>query len=656
MPDYHDRLDLDTRLSNRNVIAIFHRALGYLWPQRRLLGARFVLVTLIFAIGLPLPWFLKIVVDHGVLQMPIQDVDAMLYPFFMVPFLQAIAHASPLDITLYTLMTLALVFALVGYSGNTLLEANLAEGADVATQSENKVSAGMSSAHGLIGLIDLSVAIRLSQRITHDVRLALFGNMSRLPLTTLHQQRSGDAMFRVMHDTPSIAGMCHALTVNPYTMVFSVSLNLWVLAMVYGNTAPELVWVGLSAVVITLLLTSPLANWMRNTSQASRSSGSATTDDLEEGLKNVAAIQSLGGSQQEREKFKDASKESFKQSLILLLVRNVVLWIAENIHLLFQTIGFWIIFNGIIDGHLTLGDTPVIIRMYSLLYETSMQFGQIWIEQQDNAAAARRVFFMMDHDAERSLGTDEDISKPGTTSGIRFDDVSFSYPDGRQVLSNISFGANPGETIAIAGATGAGKSTLAYMIPKFVQPSSGQVLIDDIDIARVSTAELRRDVAYVFQEHQLLTDTVAANLRIANPEASLEDMREACRQAGALDFIEAMPEGFEARIGRGGGTLSVGQKQRLSIARALLREASILILDEPTAALDPETEASLLNALDAADNEKIVIVIAHRLSTIRHADRILFLQDGRIVEEGTHEELTARDDGHYRKFVELANA
>ena len=239
MTNYHDRLDLDPRLSNRKAIAIFGRSLLYLGPQRPLLTIRLALVTLIFIIGLPLPWFLKIVVDHGVMQLPVQD--ALLYPFFMGPFLQAIASVSPLDITFYSLAVLALVFGLVGYSGNTVLESNLAEGADVATQSENKVSAGMSSAHGLIGLLDLSVAIRLSQRITHDVRLALFGNMSRLPLTTLQQQRSGDALFRVLHDTPSIAGICHALIVNPYAMVFSVTLNLWVLFMVYGNTAPDLV-------------------------------------------------------------------------------------------------------------------------------------------------------------------------------------------------------------------------------------------------------------------------------------------------------------------------------------------------------------------------------------------------------------------------------
>ena len=651
MTNYHDRLDLDPRLSNRKAIAIFGRSLLYLWPQRLLLTIRLALVTLIFVIGLPLPWFLKIVVDHGVMQLPVQS--ALLYPFFMDPFLQATANISPLDITFYALVTLALIFGLVGYSGNTVLESNLAEGADVATQSENKVSSGMSSAHGLIGLLDLSVAIRLSQRITHHVRLALFGNMSRLPLTTLQQQRSGDAIFRVLHDTPSIAGICHALTVNPYAMVFSVTLNLWVLFMVYGNTAPELVWVGLSAVLITLFLTSPLANWVRAASQASRSSGSATTNDLEEGLKNVAAIQSLGGAQQEQAKFRDSSKESFKQSLILLLAKSIVIWIADNIHLLFQTLGFWIIFKGIIDGHLTLGDTPVIIRMYSLLYETSMQFGQVWIEQQDNAAAARRVFFMMDRKTEKPEGPYTDIPNPGTATGVRFDNVSFSYPDGRIALNNVSFHARPGETIAIAGATGAGKTTLAYMIPKFVRPSSGRVLIDDTDTTNLSTEQLRQRVAYVFQEHQLLTDTVAANLRIANPNATLEDLTVACQKAGALEFITAMPGGFESRIELGGGTLSTGQKQRLSIARALLRRASILILDEPTAALDPATEASLLKAIDETDNN-IVIVIAHRPSTVRHADRILFLHDGEIVEEGTHEELMTHTDGHYRRSVEFA--
>ena len=653
MTSYHDRIDIRTDIDNRETLSILGRSLYWLWPQGKLLGTRLFLVVLVFVVGLPLPWFLKIVVDHGVQQLPIQD--EMLYPFFMDPLLNFLSVHSPLDITLYTLLLLAFIFLLVGYSGNTYLEANLAEGADVATQSENKVSAGFSSAHGLLGFLDLSVAIRLSQKITHEVRAALFSKMSRFHLVALQQQRSGDAMFRVMHDTPAIAGICHALTVNPFTMVISVALNLWVLWMVYGSTAPELVWLGFTAIIITLILTSPLAKWMRTASQASRSSGSATLDDLEEGLKQVSAIQSLGGVKQEQGKFRNASRESFKQSLVLVSVKNVVIWVADNIHLIFQTLGFWIIFNGIIDGTLTLGDTPVILRMYSLLYETSLQFGQIWIEQQDNAAAARRVLFMLDHEAEDRIEGNEKRLNLGSREGIQFKDVSFTYPDGRQALKAISFHALPKETIAIVGTTGAGKTTLASMIPRFIDPSSGSIIIDGIDIVDITKSQLRQEIAYVFQEHQLLSDTVEANLRIGNPSASIDELKIACEQAGALTFIEGMPHGFNSLIERGGGTLSTGQKQRISIARALLRRASILVLDEPTAALDPETESSLVKAINESDNN-ITIIIAHRLSTIRHADRILFLEQGEIVEEGKHEDLMELPNGRYQKFVHLASS
>ena len=177
------------------------------------------------------------------------------------------------------------------------------------------------------------------------------------------------------------------------------------------------------------------------------------------------------------------------------------------------------------------------------------------------------------------------------------------------------------------------------MIPKFLQPGDGRITLNGVDVAELDTAALRRNVAYVFQEHQLLTDTVAANLRIANPGADLAEMESVCRLAGALDFVQAMPDGFATRIGRGGGTLSTGQKQRLSIARGLLRRAPILILDEPTAALDPETERALLDSLSASRQDRLTIVIAHRLSTIERADRIVYLDRGRVVETGTHAEL-----------------
>ncbi|MCY4059396.1 MAG: ATP-binding cassette domain-containing protein, partial [Gammaproteobacteria bacterium] len=264
-------------------------------------------------------------------------------------------------------------------------------------------------------------------------------------------------------------------------------------------------------------------------------------------------------------------------------------------------------------------------------------------------------FFSMDHQAEQAA-----TSRPATTPipgsdrlSLRFEGVGFRYPDGRRALAGVSFEARAGQTLAIVGPSGAGKTTLAQMIPKFLQPTEGRITLNGVDLAELDTAALRRDVAYVFQEHQLLTDTVAANLRIAKPDATAAEMESACRVAGALDFVRAMPEGFESRIGRGGGALSTGQKQRLSIARGLLRRAPILILDEPTAALDPETERALLDALSASGQDRLTIVIAHRLSTIERADRIVYLDQGRVVETGSHDELLAKPGGAYKRFVDL---
>ena len=656
MAEYHDRLDLRPTLAAGDVVGLFRRSLGYLWPVRRLFAARTGLMVLIYALGLPLPWFLKILIDHGVMQQPIPpDGEGLLYPFFLDPLLDSAAGMDPLAVTLYALILLAVVFLFVGYSGNTMLEANLAEGADVATRSENRISAGSSAAHGLVGLLDLCLAIRLSQRITDQVRGEVFSRLSRQPLTSLNLQRSGDAIFRVLHDAPSVAGICLALTLSPLGMIVSVGANLWVLSSVYGGVAPELVWIGLSAVVLTLVATSPLAGWARRASQASRASGSATTDEVEEGLKNVAAVQSLGGAERQRGQFAAASRESFRQSLLLVWVANVVEWIAENVHLVFATAGFWVIFTGIVRGELTLGDVPVVLRMYSLLYETAMQFGRIWIDQQDNAAAARRVYFAMDHEAEETASSTAPSYGGGLPAleSLGFENVGFRYPDGRRALTDLSFEARAGETVAIVGPSGAGKTTLAQMIPGFLRPTEGRLTLNGIDIADLDTASLRQGVAYVFQEHQLLTDTVAANLSIAKPDATVAEMESACRLAGALDFVRAMPDGLASTIGRGGGTLSTGQKQRLSIARGLLRGAPILILDEPTAALDPETERALLEALSATGQDRLTIVIAHRLSIIERADRIVFLDQGRLVETGSPDELMADDDGAYRRFVDM---
>ena len=236
---------------------------------------------------------------------------------------------------------------------------------------------------------------------------------------------------------------------------------------------------------------------------------------------------------------------------------------------------------------------------------------------------------------------------------MALDDVSFRYPDGTLALDGVRLEGRVGEMIALVGATGAGKSTLAYTLPGFIRPTSGRVLLDGVDLTALDIDCVRENVAFVFQEPVVFDDTVTNNIRMGNPGATAEEVAAAARTAGALEFVEALPDGFGTRLGQGGATLSVGQKQRLAIARGLVSRAPVLVLDEPTAALDPETENALVAALQAERAQRLLIVIAHRLSTIRSADRIVFIEEGRIVETGTHAELMRRRAGAYRRFVEL---
>ena len=305
----------------------------------------------------------------------------------------------------------------------------------------------------------------------------------------------------------------------------------------------------------------------------------------------------------------------------------------------------------VIAGELSRGDFGLLVTYFFHILVSAQALGGLWFGLQGSAAGLHRVFFLMDMPGETDDPANTDLGP--IRYGLEVDKVDYAYPDGTRALRGIQLHAKLGQMIAFVGPAGAGKTTLAYLLPRFVAPNRGQVRIDGKNIAEVTLDSLRSQIAFVFQETVLFDATVEENIRIGKPGASQADIRKAAQHAGAAEFIEKLPQGYQTPLGRGGGKLSVGQKQRLSLARALVRDARILILDEPTSALDPETETRFVATLRELSHERIVVVIAHRLSTVRTADEILFIDGGEIRERGSHADLLERPDGEYRRFVAM---
>lgn len=651
---FDDRIDTQTDLDSRNTFALIGRSLRLLGKVRTLFLAKIGFAIVAVVPPLMLPWMLKIIVDQVVLQRPF-DLEEVAFPPLMMPLVNALQGYSPGEIMMVVVAVFLVLIMLFGMR-SVQVQADQAQsegmppGYDAATESEQALSSGGSSINGLWGLFEALLTIRMSQRLANGLRTRLMGRLTRLDMTTLDDQRIGDSVYRVMYDAPMLPEICYRLTIAPLLLLLSTALSVYLMEYSYGAVAPELVWIAAGVVPLILLVTAPLSAVARRLHQRNRAAGAAATNSIEESIDNIGAVQSLGGAGSEAERFKDKSQESYRRHRHTVLLNSVVRVISYSCSAAALVWAFVLITDQVIDGVLSPGDYAVLWALFLILGETARVLGVYWIELQKNVAAVRRVFFFIDYTSEIDR---ENRPLLPVTQGVSVRAVSFSYPDGRQALQQVSLDLPLGELVAIVGPTGAGKTTLAYLLPGYIRPTEGAVYFDQQDVAEVAVSDIREQVTYVFQEHMLLQDSIRDNLLLANPAASEQELLEACRIAGAMEFIEQLPEGLDTVVGKGGDSLSVGQKQRLSIARGLVRNTPIIVLDEPTAALDPQTENALMAALGDVAKGKLVVVIAHRLSTIREADRIVFLEQGRVQDVGDHASLMADPDSRYRQFVAL---
>ncbi len=502
---------------------------------------------------------------------------------------------------------------------------------------------------GICNYISNYIFVKAGLQALLKLRTELYAHLQRLSLKFHDARRSADSSFRVAYDSQSIQTIYN----KGFTAVFASVLTLIGTFVIMLRLDWQLALLSLAIVPLLIATIYFFARRIRRDSTTIQEQESAVLAQAQEGLSSIRMVHAFGREEFEVMRFQQQAIGSLRANLRLTITNVQSALVISTLVVIGTAAMYYIGTLHVLAGTLSLGSLLLFSAYLLMLYTPLESLTYTAWAMEGATAGARRCFEVLDR-RDDVLDSPDAITITKSDGAIAFHNVSFGYAENRVVLREINLEISPNQIVALVGGTGAGKSTLLSLVPRFYDPTSGDVALDGRDIRQVTKKSLREQIAIVLQDTLLFSTTVRENIAYGRSDATDDDIREAARRAQAEQFILQLPDGYDSQVGERGGHLSVGQRQRIGIARAFLKNAPILLLDEPTSALDPATESAIMDTIKELMRGRTTLIVTHRIATVHNVDHIVVLEHGRIVEQGRGPELVTRG-GAYANLYKSGN-